>query len=319
MQYEARDVSVVIPVRNRHEFITKAVESVLSQRPPPLEVVVVDDGSEDGSGHAAERLDPSVRVIRQSHQGRSVARNTGIAAAVGDLVAFLDSDDLWLPDKLARQLEMLERSSDPVAVTGYARFVTATGAVNRRLTERQRELMDLTKANRFGLADVALRPAMFPSSLLMPRSVLETTGGFDPAMEPLEDWDLMIRIARIRGFVGVPWPPVIDYRIHAGNTDGMQIARAAIAVANKQLVSNEGTTRHAKAAFELVKSRSARALTIQSMARLAALGAFRYDPRLALANDGLRYLLGSLLPSAFARRIQSVRDRSLHEPFELSR
>jgi glycosyltransferase involved in cell wall biosynthesis len=97
-------VSVVIPCYNGAKFLREALESVLGQTHPVLEVIVVDDGSTDDSAAIAESFGTPVRVIRQSNQGESVARNRGIEAAVGAWIAFLDADDLWLPNKIAAQI-----------------------------------------------------------------------------------------------------------------------------------------------------------------------------------------------------------------------
>jgi len=97
-------VSCVIPVHDGERHPAAAIESVVTQDHPPLEVIVVDDGSADGSAAVAEAFGPPVRVIRRSRQGPGGARNAGIHAAKGDLVAFLDADDLYVPGKLRRQV-----------------------------------------------------------------------------------------------------------------------------------------------------------------------------------------------------------------------
>jgi len=100
-------VSVVIPCYNAARFLHETLASALQQTHPPLEVIVVDDGSTDDSAAIAESFGPPVRIIRQKNQGESIARNRGIDAAQGDWIAFLDADDLWKPTKLERQLEVI--------------------------------------------------------------------------------------------------------------------------------------------------------------------------------------------------------------------
>lgn len=97
-------VSVVIPCYNAGPFLKETLESALHQTAPPAEIIVVDDGSTDGSAEVAESFGPPVRVIRQPNSGESVARNKGIETATSDWIAFLDADDLWKPDKLEKQL-----------------------------------------------------------------------------------------------------------------------------------------------------------------------------------------------------------------------
>lgn len=104
---KADTVSVVIPCYNGERFLSEAVASALGQTRPPLEVIVVDDGSTDRSAELAMSLGPTVRVIRQSNQGESVARNRGIDEARGEWIAFLDADDSWMPGKLEQQVVAL--------------------------------------------------------------------------------------------------------------------------------------------------------------------------------------------------------------------
>lgn len=114
-------VSVVIPCYNGAAYLRETLESVVHQTAHPLEVVLVDDGSTDGSAEIAEAFGPPVRVIRQENQGESVARNRGIEEARGEWVAFLDADDIWKPEKLERQLDVA--TSNVIAVhTAFFKF-----------------------------------------------------------------------------------------------------------------------------------------------------------------------------------------------------
>ena len=100
-------ISVVIPAYNAAAWIRRAVNSVLSQTRPADEIIVVDDGSTDGTGDIVRMYDGRVRLLQQANAGAAAARNTGILAATGDWIAFLDADDEWLPQKLQRQTEYL--------------------------------------------------------------------------------------------------------------------------------------------------------------------------------------------------------------------
>ena len=104
----SQSVSVVIPCYNAAAYLRETLDSALGQTHPPLEVIVVDDGSTDDSAAIAQSYGPPVRVIRQENQGESVARNRGIDEAKGDWIAFLDADDLWKPTKLQKQLGAVE-------------------------------------------------------------------------------------------------------------------------------------------------------------------------------------------------------------------
>lgn len=104
-------VSIIIPAFNRESTIAASVESALAQDHPKIEVIVVDDGSTDGTIGELERFGDRIVVIRQPNAGPSAARNRGVANAKGEIVAFLDSDDLWLPGKVSRQVALMERAS----------------------------------------------------------------------------------------------------------------------------------------------------------------------------------------------------------------
>lgn len=127
-------ISTVIPCYNAAPFLRETLDSVLNQTCPPIEVIVIDDGSKDGSGDIAESYGPPVRVIRQENQGESVARNRGMDEAQGDWIALLDADDRWVPHKLERQLAALNDAPHDV-VCVYSDMVLF-GSVERRVWRR---------------------------------------------------------------------------------------------------------------------------------------------------------------------------------------
>src|SRR4030042_1653484 len=120
-------VSVIIPVYNRAELIAQAVESVLRQSFSDFELLVVDDGSSDGTWEALQRCGPRIRALPQEHRGASAARNLGIQTAAGEYLAFLDSDDLWQPQKLARQVQYLDQHPEVAHVHCDGREIKGQG------------------------------------------------------------------------------------------------------------------------------------------------------------------------------------------------
>lgn len=129
MTAPAPTVSVVVPVRDGARYLGAALASVLTQDVPPLEVVVVDDGSADASAAIASAAGPSVRVLRGPFSGAAAARNAGVATARGEVLAFLDHDDLWAPRRLARQVATLRREPAVELVLGLTqRFREDAGA-----------------------------------------------------------------------------------------------------------------------------------------------------------------------------------------------
>jgi len=159
-QEEPDTISVVIPCYNGENFIRETIESVLNQTHLPLEILVVDDGSTDHSAQIAESFGSPVRVIRQVNQGESVARNRGLDEAQGNWVAFLDADDLWMPEKLAAQVAAIEPSI--LAIHTNYRFF---GGENESV-----DLAELPAALRYDLVRVCtLQNRHFNLSSLMVR------------------------------------------------------------------------------------------------------------------------------------------------------
>jgi glycosyltransferase involved in cell wall biosynthesis len=187
-------VSVITPAYNVAPYIAETIESVLAQTVADLEMIVVDDGSTDGTFEVASkyaRRDPRVRLLRQANGGISTARNHGLRHASGEFVAILDSDDIWLPTFLERQLPLFERH-DVDIVTGNAWFLGSRldGQCARPCPD-SRPAPDLTGI----LRDES---AVFILSVFK-RSVYERIGGFDEALRTNEDYDYWIRAA-LAGF-----------------------------------------------------------------------------------------------------------------------
>jgi glycosyltransferase involved in cell wall biosynthesis len=166
-------VSVVIPVFNGERFLREAVESVLAQKYSPLEIIMVDDGSTDGTADVARSLPETVRYLHQTNQGPAAARNRGIEHAQGSLIAFADADDLWPEDKLALQLPYLMR--DPAAEIVMGRI--------------QQVLLSETGAENF--AEPAFSVNL--GSAIIRKSVFERVGLFDETMRYSEDVDWFMR------------------------------------------------------------------------------------------------------------------------------
>ena len=166
-------VSVVIPVFNGERFLREAVESVLAQKYSPLEIIMVDDGSTDGTADVARSLPETVRYLHQTNQGPAAARNRGIEHAQGSLIAFADADDLWPEDKLALQLPYLMRDPAAEIVMGLI----------------QQVLLSETGAENF--AEPAFSVNL--GSAIIRKSVFERVGLFDETMRYSEDVDWFMR------------------------------------------------------------------------------------------------------------------------------
>jgi glycosyltransferase involved in cell wall biosynthesis len=202
-------VSVVIPTCNRAELLGTAIRSVLTQTFQDFEIVIVDDGSSDATRELVESFDdPRIRYIRHpAARGGAAARNTGIAQSRAEYVAFLDDDDEWYPDKLARQMEVMRRGEPEVAAVycGYLIVERASGQVRGRMTP----------AAKGDLADALLasNPIGGTSCMLVRKDRLERAGCFDENLPSFQDRDLWIRLSRQCRFDYVP-AALLNYYVH---------------------------------------------------------------------------------------------------------
>ena len=249
MQDNGEDgVSVIVPMCNAATTIERTLASVCEQTYKNLEIIVVDDGSRDASAEIVgkwEKADSRVRLYRQANAGVAAARNAGFAQSNKCLVAFIDADDLWAPDKVRAQVEVLRENSGPALV--YCWFAEIN------------ELDQVTSAKPRGhVGNVGAQIARWNfvgngSSMLMPRSVFEEAGGFD--VEPraagaqgTEDLLFLMRVAEHVPFRSVP-RYLVGYRVTEGNmsSDTRQMRRAfEVALAKNQQRSPQFAAEHAK-------------------------------------------------------------------------
>ena len=207
-------VSVVLPAYNRAGSILAAVESVLGQTFRDLELLVVDDGSTDGTMAALEGIrDPRLRLLANPRNlGAGAARNTGIRAARGPWVAFQDSDDEWLPQKLTLQLARLDAMGDGY-VAAYCGMAIVGGLDDGAGRTSLRYIPDPTIAGVEGDIHAALLRESLVSTqtLIARRDKLLAIGGFDESLSALEDWELAIRLSELGRFAFVDEPLVMQH------------------------------------------------------------------------------------------------------------
>jgi glycosyltransferase involved in cell wall biosynthesis len=200
-------VTTIIPTYNRAARVLEAIRSVLAQSYTDHEVVVVDDGSTDDTEAAIRReFGERVRYVYKQNGGVSAARNHGIEHAKGELIAFLDSDDQWMPDKLARQIDFLDRHPSYGMVLTELLVVMSDG---RETVGRRRASLPV---NGWILSDVLRDPRLAPSSVLVRRAVLDAVGGFDPGLVTAEDLDMHLRIA-LEYPIGLIDEPLVRYSL----------------------------------------------------------------------------------------------------------
>ena len=212
--------SVVVPVFNRAALIGDTLDSILAQGfDDDFEIVVVDDGSTDGSLDVlrayTERHGERIRVVQQQNAGPGKARNAGIEAARGDYIAFLDSDDLWLPWTLSTYARVIKEHGEPAFVAGAPRVFHEPGEVRALAQSKPEELRCEAFADYFGSGETWRW--FSASSFVMRRDALRKVGGFTPEWVNGEDADLTFRMGTERGFVDVQAPPTFAYRQHEGS------------------------------------------------------------------------------------------------------
>ena len=182
-------VSVVIPTYNRADFVREAIASVLRQDYPDIEIIVVDDGSRDGTAAVVSQFGPTVQYLWQENRGVSAARNRGVAVSTGVLIAFLDSDDLWLPNKVAAQVACFEAHAAAQACHTDEMWIRRGVRVNERRSHRKQGGWQF-------LASLP-RCVISPSAIMVRRALWDRLGGFDESLPACEDYDLWLRLTAV--------------------------------------------------------------------------------------------------------------------------
>jgi glycosyltransferase involved in cell wall biosynthesis len=208
-------ISVVIPAYNASAFIAETIASACRQTHGDLEILVVDDGSTDATREIVLSLaqrDPRIRLIEADHRGVSAARNRGISEARSDLIATLDADDLWHPEKIARQFDLMRRSEPEVGVVYcWAAGIDAKGRVILPVWNASRAQGDvLQDIVRSGILSNGSTP-------LMRRSAIERAGGYDENLHLCEDWQFYTALAGVCRFRAIP-ECFVGYRISNTST-----------------------------------------------------------------------------------------------------
>ena len=193
-------VTVIIPTYNRVSFLVEAINSVLEQSFPDYELIVVDDGSTDGTAQMIKEY-AEVRYYFQQNRGVSAARNLGIKQAKGELISFLDSDDLWLKDKLVRQVDFF--ANHPSA------FVSQTEEIWLRNGRRHNPKKKHKKHSGYILKDCLPLCIISPTAVMLRRQVFEKVGLFDESFPVCEDYDFWLRVARLYPIYLVEEPLVV--------------------------------------------------------------------------------------------------------------
>jgi glycosyltransferase involved in cell wall biosynthesis len=180
-------VSVILPTYDRGWVLAEAIESVLEQDFADYELIVVDDGSTDETNAILKACGDQIRILRQKNNGVSAARNAGVRAAAGKLIAFLDSDDLWLPSKLSQQVAFFDRHPKAVACQTEETWIRNGRRVNPKKRHRKPSGMIFEPSLELCLVS--------PSAVMIRRLLFDQVGLFDESLPACEDYDLWLRIS----------------------------------------------------------------------------------------------------------------------------
>ncbi|MCW5959741.1 MAG: glycosyltransferase [Pyrinomonadaceae bacterium] len=214
-------ISVIIPNYNYGRFLGDAIQSVLDQTLQPIEIIIVDDGSTDNSVEIVKSFGTKVKLIQQKNGGVGKARNTGARFSTGNLLAFLDADDIWFPHKLEKQVELFQAQPELDYVScGMREFDLEGKAI--------REYIPATKQwQTEGILLFTESIVASGSAIIVKRKAFEKIGGFDDQrdLHPSEDWDFARRISEVCA-IGAVADILVNYRIH-GNNGHLQISRFA--------------------------------------------------------------------------------------------
>ena len=181
------NISVIIPTFNRKETLKRAIQSVVMQSYTPYEIIVIDDGSDDGTKEWLKDNFPNVKYIYQMNSGVSSARNKGIKFASGDWIALLDSDDEWLPSKLKDQANEIE--SNPAAKFLHTNEIWIRNGVRVNQMKKHKKYGGYIFEKCLDMCRIS------PSSVLIQKDIFDEIGMFDETLEVCEDYDLWLRFA----------------------------------------------------------------------------------------------------------------------------
>jgi glycosyltransferase involved in cell wall biosynthesis len=195
-------ISVIIPVYNGEKTIQETIESVLNQTFTDLELIVINDGSQDATLEIIERIqDPRLKVFSYTNAGQAASRNQGLSHACGEYISFIDADDLWTPDKLEAQLKALQANPQAAIAYSWTTCIDELGQFSRRGSHIS------TTGDVYGKL-LLIDFVESGSNPLIRRQALMEVGGFDASLPAAEDWDLWLRLAAHYAFVAVPSPQI---------------------------------------------------------------------------------------------------------------
>lgn len=254
-------VSVIIPAYNASEFMGETLDSVFAQTLTGYEVIVVNDGSSDTEEleQVLQRYPANLRYIKQENQGAAVARNTGLCAARGEFVAFLDADDTWLPTFLEHQMELLKRSNADI-VFGDAMLFGDSRLAGRTFMEVEPPTGDVTPESL-----LAVKVTVLTSSVLARKQPILEVGLFDKSLRRGHDFELWLRLAKAGARFAYDREVLVHHRIVESGLSGDTISQLKRTLAVLEAVkARTDLTESEHAAHQLNLNRTLRELSLET-------------------------------------------------------
>ena len=232
-----KSIDAIIPLFNCEHYIKESIQSIQSQTYPVNKIIVVDDGSTDNSASIVECLakqDPKILLLRGTNHGLSAARNKGIRAATADFIAFLDADDIWLPDKLAEQMMIFSSHKDCAFIHTQALAIAPEGTTIDEMFSIgpfQSDQQTIVQSQFNSIRSGEYIVSGSASSVIARRNMIIKAGLFDETMRFAEDWDMWARLAELGDVAFIP-KPLVKIRVHP---QSMQRSIPAVARARSRL------------------------------------------------------------------------------------
>lgn len=246
-------VSVIIPAYNQAQYLRQAIDSALEQGDISLEVIVIDDGSQDETPEVLKEYEGKIRVLRKDNQGVARARNSGLEIAKGEFISFLDADDIWLPGHLAKAMKVFERETEVGLTYCDAKVIDEASRFKKlRCSPRTASLESLVLGNFITTSSVVLR-----------KESLDKCGIFDPAFRyASEDWDLWMRIAD-KYQLRHTGETLVEYRRHSESA----IQKLGFEIRDNSLLAVENSFKRNSELQPELRSKAESAMHIESAVR----------------------------------------------------
>ena len=225
-------ISVIIPTYNRKKTLARAIQSVINQSLSPIEILIIDDGSNDGTEEWVKENFQNIKYIYQNNRGVSSARNIGIENANGDWVAFLDSDDEWLPNKLHEQVKTIE--SNPKIKFFHTNEIWIRNGVRVNQMKKHKKYGGYIFEKCLDICRVS------PSSVLIQKEVFDNIGVFDESLRVCEDYDLWLRITSKYPVVFLDLPLIYKYGGHADQLSKVNDGIESYRIQSLEKIINSG-------------------------------------------------------------------------------